>query len=147
MKIENVKGYISTNYPKMNEVSANKLKASIPKKWARLGITPFVFSLFFTNNVYAVSPSDIQAFQFQTSGAMAPRSPIFSYGEIACLFISIVAAITFLINLILIVRLKIKARKEQKEMKISTKLKISIIISIVIVILSTIGRYILSNMR
>lgn len=147
MKIENVKGYISTNYPKMNEVSANKLKASIPKKWARLGITSFIFSMFFSNKIYALDPSEITGDSIVTSGIMAPRSPIFAYGEMACLVISIVAAITFLINLILIVRLKIKARKEQKEMKISTKLKISIIISIVIVILSTIGRYILSNMR
>lgn len=140
MEIKNIKNYNEASYPKMNELSDNKLKTSIPKRWAKLGITSFVFSMFFNNKIYALSA-------IQISGAMAPRSPTFAYGEMACLVISIVAAVTFLINLILIAKLKIKARKEQKEIKISKRLKISIIMSIVIVILSTIGRYILSNMR
>ena len=142
MEIKNIENHIEANYPKQNEINNEKLKTSIPKKWAKLGITSFVFSMFFNNKIYALSVTPIQI-----SGAMAPRSPTFSYGEMACLVISIVAAVTFLINLILISKLKIKARKEQKEIKISKKLKISIIMSIVIVILSTIGRYILSNMR
>ena len=140
MEIKNIKNYNEASYPKMNELSDNKLKTSIPKRWAKLGITSFVFSMFFNNKIYALSA-------IQISGAMAPRSPTFAYGEMACLVISIVAAVTFLINLILIAKLKIKARKEQKEIKISKRLKISIIMSIVIVILSTIGRYILSNMK
>ena len=140
MEIKNIKSYNEASYPKMNELSDNKLKTSIPKRWAKLGITSFVFSMFFNNKIYALSA-------IQISGAMAPRSPTFAYGEMACLVISIVAAVTFLINLILIAKLKIKARKEQKEIKISKRLKISIIMSIVIVILSTIGRYILSNMK
>ena len=142
MEIKNIKSYYEASYPKMNELSDNKLKTSIPKRWAKLGITSFVFSMFLNNKIYALSVTPIQI-----SGAMAPRSPTFAYGEMACLVISIVAAVTFLINLILIAKLKIKARKEQKEIKISKRLKISIIMSIVIVILSTIGRYILSNMK
>ena len=145
MEIKNVENHIEANYPKQNEINNEKLKTSIPKKWAKLGIAPFVFSLSLTSNVYAIVPSEIESIQI--SGDMAPRSPIFSYGEIACLLISIIATVSFLINLILIVVFKIKSRKGQKEKKISIKFKISIIISFVIAILSTIGRYILSNMR
>lgn len=138
MEIKSIEKHIEVNYPKQNEISNKKLKKSIPKKWSKLGITSFVFSLLLKEQAYAVSTNNVEIMGFLPTNSPAPV-PQLHYMQIICTPLSIIFGIAVLINLILIIRFKLKAKKENKKIKLPKKLKISLIISIIVLIMSLIG--------
>jgi len=136
MEIKSIKeGEIE--YPKLNEISEEKIKTFIPDKWLKLGITSFWFNVLMKSMVYATTNNETDIIVVQNPGLY--YNPVYIYIKNGCEIISWVSALTFIISVIIIIYKKIKAKKQEKNIKISKKIKITLIISIILFVLSKIG--------
>ena len=100
------------NYPKKEEINKNNLKNYIPKKWYKLGITGFVYSILINSKVFAVDVS----LDAPLSGSIeAPFShTIISHIIPACTYM-----LLLLVSIIgiIISTVKIKKNNENKKLK------------------------------
>lgn len=144
MEIRRIEKIEKKEYPKLNEISKNKLKCSIPKKWSSLGITLTIFSVIMSNKILAANENDILQPEIGeiTAGVMQIYNPIYDYARTGCLIVSIISSIVMAISFINILYTKIKSKKENKNININKKTKILFIISSIVLLLSIIGRLI-----
>ena len=122
-------------YPTIDEMSDKKLKASIPKKWSKLGITSVLFDILMTNKVFATTIEELEELIIQEAGVQQTIEPaiLISRG------IRSISVIAFVISTIMIVNTKIKSKKQKESIKISKKIKIVCITSVILFFISWIA--------
>ena len=131
-------------YPTIDEISDKKLKASIPKKWTKLGITSVLFDILMKNKVFARTAEEmhelIQILEPRSSGGVVvPEEPAISISREIFLIIRSISIIAFVISTIMIVNTKIKSKKQKESIKISKKIKIVCITSVILFFISWIA--------
>jgi len=131
-------------YPKINEISNKKLKACIPNKWIKLGVTSFLFNIVMQSKAFALASSEILPDRLETAGVLPYYNPIYNYVKSGCNIISFLSALTCIISAIMIIIKESKAKKQGENRKVSKKIKIVFIISSILLILSRIG-YLIVN--
>lgn len=130
-------------YPTIDEISDKKLKASIPKKWSKLGITAVLFDILMKNKVFAATIGELLIKQ-ELTGAQAKIEPAILITRGVLLIIRSISVIAFVISTIMIVNTKIKSKKQKESIKISKKIKIVCMTSIIIFVISWIALVIIN---
>lgn len=118
MEIKNVENYEKNNYPKLNELNKSKIKKSIPNRWAKIGISSFVFSFIMKTFSFAeINPSDITSEGVSTTSGITESTedivPSFLQDSLP-LIIRILSIIIFIVTGINLLSYKIKAKKSQE---------------------------------
>lgn len=143
MEIKSIKKR-EIEYPKLNEISGEKIKLFIPERWIKLGIKSFLFNALMNSKSFAavITPSIAPE-----AGVQVYYNPIYNNVKGGCDIISLISVVTFIISAIVITYKKIKAKKQDKKNKISKKIKIILIISIILFALSRIGILIVNYLK
>lgn len=143
MEIRSVKKR-KVSYPKMREVSVEKVKKAIPNTWVKLGITGLVFNVLMGNKVWGISNGVNISNKF-VSGMLPHHRPIFGLIGLGCLMFSFVSLLTAISTIITILYKKIKSKKDNT-IKVSKKIKKIFIVSSIFVVLGIIGVWISSKL-
>jgi hypothetical protein len=143
MEIRSVKKR-EVSYPKMREVSVEKVKKAIPNTWVKLGITGLVFNVLMGNKVWGISNEFNISNQF-VSGMFPRHRPIFGLIGLGYLSFSFVSLIIAISTAIMILYKKIKYKKDNT-IKVSKKIKKTFIVSSIFVVLGIIGAWISSKL-
>lgn len=146
MEIKKVENELRNRYPKMNQVSKKHLLNSIPKKWLKVGLSSLGLALIFKNNVFAISPMNIDIAGVSSTTPHIPEPPVpIRICNVACPILQIVSAVLFIVSGFSILVTKIKAKKQSKSKKVKKWMKVLFIISIVVFILSILTNFIINN--
>ena len=135
MEIRSVKKR-KVSYPKMREVSVEKVKKAIPNTWVKLGITALVLNVLMGNKVWGISETDIFN-DLNNPLIIAGAEPTHirvNYFIFGCNLISFIAFITAAVSAIVILRKKIKYKKDNT-IKLSKIWKIIFVVSILLFVL------------
>lgn len=141
MEIRNIVNKVKNEYPKMEQISKKHLSNSIPRKWLKVGLSSLGISMIFKNNVFAVSPMDIDI----AGGFPAPIPAPIRICNVACPLVQIVSAVLFIVTGLSILITRIKAKKQDEPKKVKKWIKVLFIISIVVFILSILTNFIINN--
>ena len=141
MEIRNVVNEVKNEYPKMEQVSKKHLSNNIPKKWLKAGLSSLGITIMFKNNVFAVSPMNIDI----AGGFPAPIPAPIRICNVACPIVQIVSAVIFIVTGLSILLTKIKAKKQSEPKKIKKWIRILFIISIIVFIISVLTRFIINT--
>lgn len=141
MEIRNIVNKVKNEYPKMEQISKKHLSNSIPRKWLKVGLSSLGISMIFKNNVFAVSPMDIDI----AGGFPAPIPAPIRICNVACPIVQIVSAVLFIVTGLSILITRIKAKKQDEPKKVKKWIKVLFIISIVVFILSILTNFIINN--
>ena len=118
MEIKNVENYEKNNYPKLNELNKSKIKKSIPNRWAKIGISSFVFS--FIMKTFSFADIDVTAgltsenVVTSTSSGLAENIVTSFLQDSLPLIIRILSIIIFVVTGVNLLSYKIKAKKSQE---------------------------------
>ena len=129
---------IQNNYPKMEQISNEKLKKSIPSNWKKLGITSFIMGIIIKGKVLAVNIEDIDIDEVrveQLAGAI--KTP--SYSVIG--IIQVISTIGILVGIFIILFNKFRNKKRNEKKKIKKGIKIFLIVCIILFILTKIYEF------
>lgn len=139
VEIRNIVNEVKRDYPKMEQVSKNKLINSIPNRWLKVGLSSLVLSIIMKNHVLAISPSDFIIDDIDIAGGFpTPVSIPIQICNVACPITQIVSIVTFIITSLSILIIKMKSKKVKKWVKMI------FIISIILFILSLITRFVVN---
>ena len=139
MEIRNVNNEIINEYPKMTEFNKKDLKKYIPQKWAKIGVSSFVFEIL----MRATKSKAINANKLSIDGGLQVQGvlqfdPMYELlNNVAGIFKG-VSIILLIISIILTTIKKHKNRNEKTTELTNKKMKIFYIIT-GIFILITIG--------
>ena len=139
MEIRSVKKR-EVSYPKMREVSVEKVKKAIPNTWVKLGITSVLFNVLMGNKVWGISETDIFN-DLNNPPIIAGAEPTHTNIIVVSLgsWLVLITVMTAFVTSITILCKKIKSRKNNK-IKIGKNLKIACIVSSIMTIMYTIIR-------
>ena len=126
-------------YPTIDEISDKKLKASIPKKWTKLGITSVLFDILMKNKVFARTIEEVIKQEQPLAGIQPTIEPAILISRGIFLIIRSISVIAFVISTIMIFNTKIKSKKQKESIKISKKIKIVCITSVILFFISWIA--------
>ena len=140
MEIKNVENELRNRYPKMNQVSKKHLLNSIPKKWLKVGLSSLGLALIFKNNVFAISPMDIDI----AGGIPAPIPAPIRICNVACPIVQIVSAVLFIVTGLSILITRIKAKKQDEPKKVKKWIKVLFIISLIVFIISVLTKFVIN---
>ena len=131
MEIRSVKKR-EVSYPKMREVSVEKVKKAIPNTLVKLGITSVLFNVLMGNKVWGLSENVV--ITKCSLGCLVPSPIRANYFIFGCNLISFIAFITAAVSAIVILRKKIKYKKDNT-IKLSKIWKIIFVVSILLFVL------------
>ena len=140
VKIKNVENELRNRYPKMNQVSKKHLLNSIPRKWLKVGLSSLGLALIFKNNVFAISPMDIDI----AGGIPAPIPAPIRICNVACPIVQIVSAVLFIVTGLSILITRIKAKKQDEPKKVKKWIKVLFIISLIVFIISVLTKFVIN---
>ena len=140
MEIKNVENELRNRYPKMNQVSKKHLLNSIPRKWLKVGLSSLGLALIFKNNVFAISPMDIDI----AGGIPAPIPAPIRICNVACPIVQIVSAVLFIVTGLSILITRIKAKKQDEPKKVKKWIKVLFIISLIVFIISVLTKFVIN---
>ena len=144
MEIRNVVNEVKNEYPKMEQVSKKHLSNSIPRKWLKVGLSSLGITIMFKNNVFAVSPMNINTIDI-AGGFPAPIPAPIRICNVACPIVQIVSAVLFIVTGLSILLTKIKAKKQDEPKKVKKWIKVLFIISIIVFIISVLAKFIINT--
>lgn len=144
MEIRNVVNEIKNEYPKMEQVSNKHLSNSIPRKWLKVGLSSLGIAMIMRNNVFALSPMDINTIDI-AGGFPTPIPAPIRICNVACPIVQIVSAVIFIVTGLSILITGIKAKKQPEPKKVKKWVKILFIISIIVFILSILTKFIINT--
>ncbi len=142
MEIKNVENELRNRYPKMNQVSKKHLLNSIPRKWLKVGLSSLGLALIFKNNVFAISPMDIDIAGDISAPIYIPV-PI-RICNVACPIVQIVSAVLFIVTGLSILITRIKAKKQDEPKKVKKWIKVLFIISLIVFIISVLTKFVIN---
>lgn len=140
MEIKNVENELRNRYPKMNQVSKKHLLNSIPRKWLKVGLSSLGLALIFKNNVFAISPMDIDI----AGGIPAPIPAPIRICNVACPIVQIVSAVLFIVTGFSVLITRIKAKKQDEPKKVKKWIKVLFIISLIVFIISVLTKFVIN---
>lgn len=140
VEIKNVENELRTRYPKMNQVSKKHLLNSIPRKWLKVGLSSLGLALIFKNNVFAISPMDIDI----AGGIPAPIPAPIRICNVACPIVQIVSAVLFIVTGLSVLITRIKAKKQDEPKKVKKWIKVLFIISLIVFIISVLTKFVIN---
>ena len=142
VEIKNVENELRNRYPKMNQVSKKHLLNSIPRKWLKVGLSSLGLALIFKNNVFAISPMDIDIAGDISAPIYIPV-PI-RICNVACPIVQIVSAVLFIVTGLSILITRIKAKKQDEPKKVKKWIKVLFIISLIVFIISVLTKFVIN---
>ena len=140
MEIKNVENELINRYPKMNQVSKKHLLNSIPRKWLKVGLSSLGLALIFKNNVFAISPMDIDI----AGDIPAPIPAPIRICNVACPIVQIVSAVLFIVTGLSVLITRIKAKKQDEPKKVKKWTKVLFIISLIVFIISILTKFVIN---
>lgn len=126
------------SYPKMKELSIEKVKKAIPNTWLKLGITSVLFNVLMQSKVLAVGNPNVEIQNNYIGGAVQPQLKV-NWLVFGCNVVSVMSLLFAIISAVIIICKKIKSRKNNK-IKIGKNLKIACIVSSIMTIMYIIIR-------
>ena len=145
MEIRSIVNEVKNEYPKLEQVSKKHLLNSIPNKWIKVGLSSLGIALIMKNNVFALSPSDINTIDI-AGGFPAPIPAPIRICDVACPIVQMVSVAVFIITGLSILIIKIKSKKQNETKKVKKWIKVIFIISIILFILSILASFFINNM-
>ena len=121
------------SYPKMREVSVEKVKKAIPNKWLKLGITSVLFNVLIQSKVLAVGNPNVEIQNNYIGGAVSPQLKV-NWLAFGCNVVSVMSLLFAIISAVIILCKKIKSKKDNT-VKVSKIWKVIFVVSILLFVL------------
>ena len=144
MEIRNVVNEVKNEYPKMEQINKKHLSNSIPRKWLKVGLSSLGIAMIMKNNVFAISPKNINTIDIAGGFPTSIPAPI-RICNVACPIVQIVSAVVFIITGLSILITKIKTKKQDEPKKVKKWIKVLFIISIIVFIISVLAKSIINT--
>ena len=141
MEIKKMDNEVINEYPKMNEFNKKDLKKYVPTKWAKIGISSFVFGIL----MKATKTNALSAFsnEMTVDGGYRVKQPIEYFLEDIGPVVFKVLSIILLITSILLTAIKKYKNKKEKTTKLTNKkMKILYIITVISILISIILNFV-----
>ena len=130
MEIRNVVNDVKNDYPKMEQLSKEHLKSTIPNKWLKVGLSSLVITMIMRNKVFASSLSsgiddvmNVAGFMpvsvagdmpVEVVGTQPQRTFLYVLCNDVCPYIIIFSFIIFIVTGLNLLIRKIKAKKNNE---------------------------------
>ena len=152
MEIRNVVNDVQNDYPKMEHLSKEHLKSTIPNKWLKVGLSSFVITMMMKNKVLASSLSsgiddvmNVAGFMpvsvagdmpVEVVGTQPQRTFLYVLCNDICSYIMIFSFVIFIVTGLNMLIRKFRAKKNNETKKTKKWIKVLFVISFILFIVS-----------
>lgn len=144
MEIRNVVNDVKNDYPKMEQLSKEHLKSTIPHKWLKVGLSSFVITMIMKNNVLASSSSSslddkmiiAGDMPVEVVGAQPQKTFLYVLCNDICPYIMIFSFLIFIVTGLNMLIRKIATKKNNETKKTKKWIKVLFVISFILFIVS-----------
>ena len=152
MEIRNVVNDVKNDYPKMEQLSKEHLKSTIPNKWLKVGLSSFVITMMMKNKVLASSLSsgiddvmNVAGFMpvsvagdmpVEVVGTQPQRTFLYVLCNDICSYIMIFSFVIFIVTGLNMLIRKFRAKKNNETKKTKKWIKVLFVISFILFIVS-----------
>ena len=152
MEIRNVVNDVKNDYPKMEQLSKEHLKSTIPNKWLKVGLSSSVITMIMRNKVLASSLSsgiddvmNVAGFMpvsvagdmpVEVVGTQPQRTFLYVLCNDICSYIMIFSFVIFIVTGLNMLIRKFRAKKNNETKKTKKWIKVLFVISFILFIVS-----------